>query len=49
MAEELQDFLYNAVESYESFRLCLLIDALDEAKYEDDVRQMIGFLIQLSD
>ncbi|KIW16424.1 hypothetical protein PV08_06476 [Exophiala spinifera] len=47
--EELQEFLMDAVESNESFGLCLLIDALDEAEYEDDVRDMIRFLIQLSD
>ncbi|KAF7513388.1 hypothetical protein GJ744_009809 [Endocarpon pusillum] len=47
--EELQEFLCDAIESNESFGLCLLIDALDEAEYEDDIRQMISFLIQLSD
>ncbi|RMZ84926.1 hypothetical protein DV738_g212, partial [Chaetothyriales sp. CBS 135597] len=34
--EELQGFLSLAIESNESFGLCLLIDALDEAEYEDD-------------
>lgn len=48
-AEELQEFLCDTIELEDSFRLCLFIDALDEAKYEDDVRQMISFLIQLSD
>ena len=47
--EELQEFLFEAIESNELFELCLLIDALDEAEYEDDVRQMIRFLVQLSD
>ncbi|KIW28440.1 uncharacterized protein PV07_08106 [Cladophialophora immunda] len=47
--EELQEFLMDAVESNESFGLCLLIDALDEAEYEDDVRDMIHFLVHLSD
>ena len=47
--EELQEFLYDATESNESFGLCLLIDALDEAEYEADVRNMISFLGQLSD
>ena len=47
--EELQEFLYDIVESDESSGLCLFIDALDEAEFEDDVRQMISFLIQLSD
>jgi ankyrin repeat protein len=47
--EELQEFLYDTIESNESFGLCLLIDALDEAEYEDDVRQMISFLLQLFD
>ena len=47
--EELQDFLFDAVESNEYFGLCLLVDALDEAEYEDDVRHMIRFLVQLSD
>jgi hypothetical protein len=48
-ADELQEFLVDAVESNESFGLCLLIDALDEAEYQYDVRDMIRFLIQLSD
>ncbi|KAJ9661292.1 hypothetical protein H2198_002035 [Neophaeococcomyces mojaviensis] len=48
-AEELQVFLFDAVESNEPWDLCLFIDALDEAEYEDDVRHMISFLVQLSD
>jgi len=47
--EELQEFLYDTVESSEPFELCLFIDALDEAEYEDDVRHMIGFLVHLAD
>lgn len=47
--EELQNFLCDIVDSNESFRLCLFIDALDEADYDDDVRKMISFLIELSD
>jgi ankyrin repeat protein len=47
--EELQGFLHDAVASNEEFHLCLLVDALDEAEFEDDVRDMIGFFIQLSD
>lgn len=47
--EELQDFLYDIVEYQHDFKLCLFIDALDEADQEEDVRNMIQFLIQLSD
>ncbi|KAL6249525.1 hypothetical protein RBB50_003378 [Rhinocladiella similis] len=47
--EELQGFLFDSIESNESFGLCLLIDALDEAEYENDVREMISFLVHLSD
>lgn len=47
--EGLQRFLFDSVECDEPFDLCLFIDALDEAQYEDDVRDMISFLIQLAD
>lgn len=47
--EELEGFLFDSVECGEPFKLCLFIDALDEAQYEDDARGMIGFLVQLAD
>lgn len=47
--EELQEFLFDTVEHQEKMHLCLFIDALDEAEYEDDVRRMIRFLIELAD
>ncbi|KAK5095734.1 hypothetical protein LTR70_003404 [Exophiala xenobiotica] len=47
--EELQDFLGDVVTSTEPSGLCIFIDALDEGEHEDDVRQMISFLVDLSE
>lgn len=40
--EELQEFLFEVTDRREHMRLCLFIDALDEAEYED-VRHMVQF------
>ena len=47
--EELQDFLGDVVASAASSDLCMFIDALDEGEQEEDVRQMISFLVDLSE
>ena len=46
---ELQDFLCDIVTLAESSELCVFIDALDEGEQEDDVREMINFLVDLSE
>ncbi|KAJ9650855.1 hypothetical protein H2198_009842, partial [Neophaeococcomyces mojaviensis] len=47
--DELQDFLSDVVASAEPYCLRIFIDALDEGEREDDVRQMISFLVDLSE
>lgn len=47
--EELQDFLCDVVISVEPMSLCVFVDALDEGEEEDDVRQLISFLVDLSE
>jgi len=47
--EELQDFLGDVVTSIEPSNLCIFIDALDEGEHQNDVRQMISFLVDLSE
>lgn len=47
--EELQEYLFDVVETQYPGLLCILIDALDEVQFDDDVRDMIRFLIELTD
>ena len=47
--EELQDFLCDVVKSGLPSNLCIFIDALDEGEHEGDVREMISFLVDLSE
>lgn len=44
----LQDFLGDVVTSADPSDLCIIVDALDEGEQEEDVRQMISFLVDLS-
>lgn len=47
--EELKDFLFSAFEHYPTISLDLFIDAHDEAQHEDEIREMICFLVDLAD
>lgn len=47
--EELQDFLCDVVMSAEPLAIYVFIDALDEGEQEDEVRQMVNFLVDLSE
>lgn len=46
---ELQDFLSDIVYSDETYSFYILVDALDEGEKQSDVREMINFLVDLSE
>ena len=47
--QELQDFLLDLTTTNVFVSMCIFIDALDEGELEDDVRQLIDLLVDLSE
>ena len=47
--EELQEFLFESIEKKILTSFYMLVDALDEVQYDEDVRDMIEFLVDLID